>query len=175
MNHLNRVVRAMLRPGLDEGPSALGLLRAGVGYVFITSGALKFLFENQGPIRFARLGFPAGVAYFVGAVEIVCGVLVLLGFFARLAALPLVIDMAVAIATTKMPLLFGAGPEPIAAAPKTGLLAFAYQARLDIAMFLACGTIVLVGAGFWSVDAWLAKKRVEGQILDRTRAETATS
>jgi len=46
--------------------------------------------------------------------------------------------MVIAIVTTKLPLLFGAGPEPVAAPPKTGFWAFAYQARLDVTMLTAC-------------------------------------
>ncbi len=149
---------SLLRPQA-EGPRALILLRAAVAFVFLSSGALKFLFENQGVGRFAKIGLPPQLAYFVGAVEVLGGALVLLGLFTRLAALPLVVDMLVAIATTKLPLITGPGPEPVAANPKTGLLAFAYQARLDLAMLLCCAAIALVGAGAWSLDAWLAKRR----------------
>ncbi len=160
-----------LRPSLGDAPRARALLRGAIGFVFVTSGALKFLFDNQGPGRFAKIGVPPNLAYFVGAVEIVGGALVLLGLFARLAALPLVVDMVVAIVTTKLPLLTGAGPEPVGAAPKTGFLAFAYQARLDVAMLLACAYVVAVGAGLWSLDAWMAKRRVASRLVDRARAE----
>jgi uncharacterized membrane protein YphA (DoxX/SURF4 family) len=164
-----------LRPTAGDPPRGRVLLRSAVGFVFLTSGALKFLFDNQGPGRFAKLGLPPSMAYFVGAVEVVGGALLLLGLFTRLAALPLVIDMVVAIVTTKLPLLVGPGPEPVAAPPKTGLFAFAYQARLDITMLLACAYLVLVGAGALSLDAWRAKKRVEERIVDRARAEPRTA
>jgi len=155
----SRTLSSFFRPDA-EGPRALLFLRAAVAFVFISSGALKFLFENQGPGRFAKIGLTPQLAYFVGAVELVCGALILLGLFARLAAIPLVFDMLVAIVTTKLPLLSGPGPEPIAANPKTGFLAFAYQARLDLAMLLCCAFLVAAGAGLWSLDAWLAKKRL---------------
>jgi hypothetical protein len=48
----------------------------------------------------------------------------------RLASVPLIVDMLVALITTKLPLLFGAGLEPVSAMPKIGFWAFAYQARL---------------------------------------------
>ena len=64
--------------------------------------------------------------------------------------------MMVALGTTKLPLLFGAGPEPVAAMPKVGFWAFAYQARLDAAMLVACAYLVAVGAGLWSLDAILS-------------------
>jgi putative oxidoreductase len=120
-------------PG-DPSSRAAVLLRGAVGSVFLVSGATKFLFDNQGPGRFAKIGFPAAheLASFVGGVEIVCGALLVVGLLTRLAAVPLIVDMVVALVTTKVPLLFGAGPEPVAAPPKIGFWAFAYQARLRV-------------------------------------------
>lgn len=153
----------MWKRTIDETPSAGGanlLPRLAVGFVFIVSGILKFLFENQGMGRFAKLGFPApaALAGFVGAVEIAGGLLILLGLFTRLAAIPLMLDMVVALATTKLPLLYSAGPEPVAALPKQGLWAFAYQGRLDLTMLLTCGFLLATGAGAWSLDAWRSRR-----------------
>lgn len=135
--------------------SATAWVRVVVGLVFMVSGAMKFVFDNAGPGRFAKIGFPmpAEVSSFVGLVEIVAGGLLVLGLFARLAALPLIFDMAVALATTKVPLLFGGGPEIPAAAPKAGFWAFAYQSRLDLTMMVLCFYVVAVGAGLFSLDA----------------------
>jgi uncharacterized membrane protein YphA (DoxX/SURF4 family) len=140
------------------------LVRVSVGFVFITSGLVKFAFENQGEVRFLKLGFrsPEATAYFVGGLEIAAGVLLVLGLLTRLAAIPLAIDMGVAIVTSKLPLLFGPGPEPVAAAPKVGLWAFAYVARLDLTMLLLVLFLGLVGAGALSVDAWLLKRLAPG-------------
>jgi putative oxidoreductase len=156
--------------GSLESRSTL-VLRAAVGGVFLVSGATKFLFDNQGAGRFAKIGFPAAseVASFVGATEIACGALLVVGLLTRLAAVPLAIDMVVALATTKVPLLFGAGPEPVAAPPRTGFWAFAYQARLDATMLLACVYIVAIGAGLWSIDALRARRRWEGALLGKVR------
>jgi putative oxidoreductase len=149
--------------GDDERPAtaATVLVRVAVGGVFLTSGAIKFVHANQGVGRFVKIGIPAPelMATFVGGVEVVAGAMILAGCLTRLAAVPLVIDMVVAIATSKVPLLFGAGPEPVAAPPKTGLWAFAYQARLDSTLLLAALFLLIVGAGAWSVDAWLARRR----------------
>jgi uncharacterized membrane protein YphA (DoxX/SURF4 family) len=144
----------------SNAPTATLLVRATVGFVFLTSGTVKFIFENQGEGRFAKLGFHAAeaTAYFVGTVEIVAGAMLLVGLLTRLAAIPLVIDMAVAIVTSKLPLLFGPGPEPLAAAPKVGLWAFAYVARLDVTMLLLVLFLAAAGAGAYSVDAWLWKR-----------------
>jgi uncharacterized membrane protein YphA (DoxX/SURF4 family) len=168
MSPLPRALTFLLAPASPAGSaSSTGsqaadtLLRAAVGGVFLVSGTLKFLFDNQGGGRFAKIGLPAPheLAAFVGTVEVACGALVLLGLFVRLAAVPLVIDMLVALATTKVPLLFGPGPEPVAAPPRTGLLAFAYQARLDMTMLLACVYLIIVGAGLWSLDALRSRRR----------------
>ena len=169
---MNKLVSFFLQKGAVEGSRPVAAIRAITGSVFVVSGLLKFLYENQGVGRFTKIGLPSPelVAPFVGAVEIVFGTLLMVGLFTRVAAIPLAIDMVVAIATTKMPLLFGAGPEPVAAAPKTGFLAFAYQARLDMTMLVACGYLVAVGAGILSLDAWLARRNSERKLLGTVRS-----
>jgi putative oxidoreductase len=148
--------RWLFRSGGGCAPPATILIRLAVGGVFFASGLIKFLYANQGAGRFAKLGIPAPefMANFVGVVEIVAGLLLVVGLATRLAAIPLVFNMLVAIFTSKLPLLFGPGPEPVAAAPKIGLWAFVYQARLDSTMLLGCLFLFAVGAGAWSLDAW---------------------
>ncbi|MBI3248678.1 MAG: DoxX family protein [Deltaproteobacteria bacterium] len=85
------------------------------------------------------------MAPFVGVCEIVYGVLVLIGLLTRLAAIPLIIDMLVALSTTKIPLLL-----------KSGFWAMTHEARVDYALLLGLIFLFLVGAGAWSVDAPLA-------------------
>jgi putative oxidoreductase len=164
---LHRFVAFFCRPTIGHPSKALILPRLAVGGVFLASGLIKLVFPNQGPGRFAKLGlpFPGELAYFVGGIEVLCGCLLIVGLMVRLAAIPLVVDMVVAIATTKMPLLVGPGPEPVAALPKMGLWAFAYQARLDLTMLLACLFLVAIGSGLLSVDALLARRRWEGRLL----------
>ncbi len=127
---------------------ATAALRAVVGFVFIVSGATKFLFDNLGPARFAKIGLPAPaqLSAFVGTVEIIAGSCLVLGLFVRQAAIPLIVDMVVAIVTTKLPLLVGSGPEIPGAPPKAGFWAFAYQARLDLTMLVACVFLVAIGS-----------------------------
>src|SRR5271170_677280 len=148
--------RWLHRPGGGSAPPATILIRLAVGGIFFASGLIKFLYANQGAGRFAKLGIPAPefMANFVGVVEIAAGLLLAVGLATRLAAIPLVFNMLVAIGTSKLPLLFGPGPEPVAAAPKVGLWAFAYQSRLDFTMLLGCLFVFAVGAGAWSLDAW---------------------
>ena len=87
-------------------PAAVVLIRLMVGGVFLSEGIQKFLFaDDVGAGRFARIGIPSPemMGPFVGVVEIVCGALILLGFLTRLAAIALLIDILVAIFSTKVP------------------------------------------------------------------------
>jgi len=131
-------------------PASVVLVRLAVGAVFLSEGVQKFLFPaDLGAGRFAKIGIPApGVtAPFVGVVEIVCGLLILVGLLIRLAAVPLIIDMLVAISTTKVPLL-----------AKSGFWAAAHEARVDFAMLLCLAFLLAAGAGPLSADARLSSK-----------------
>jgi putative oxidoreductase len=169
--HVRNLSTFLARPSIGQPTRATLFVRVAVGSVFLTSGFVKFLFDNQGSGRFAKIGLPhaPALAAFVGTTEVVCGTLVILGLLVRLAALPLVVDMMVALVTTKLPLLFGAGPEPVAAAPRTGLWAFAYQARLDVTMLLACVFLVVAGAGLFSLDAMLSRRRWQARLMGDPR------
>lgn len=173
MNPIARLLSHFLRPSVGTAPPATLTIRAATGGVFLVSGILKFLFNNQGAGRFAKIGLPAPeqLAAFVGTVEIVCGALLVLGLLTRLASLPLIADMVVAIAITKIPLLFGAGPEPVGAPPKIGFWAFAYQARLDLTMLSAACYLLVVGAGLWSLDGVLSRRRWAESLLGRIRQD----
>src|ERR1017187_2966812 len=85
---------------------ALLLIRVLVGWVFVSEGIQKFVFPAQlGVGRFEKIGipFPHVMGPFVGSVEIVCGSLLLIGLFTRVAVVPLLGVILVAIATTKLP------------------------------------------------------------------------
>lgn len=80
------------------------IIRLIVGAVFLSEGIQKFLFPAiRGAGRFEKIGLPSPefLGSFVGAFEILCGVLILIGLFSRLASIPLIIIMLVAFATTK--------------------------------------------------------------------------
>ncbi|HEX3436743.1 MAG TPA: DoxX family protein [Pseudacidobacterium sp.] len=121
------------------------LLRIFVGWVFLSEGIQKFLYPAAlGTGRFAKIGipYPQFMAPFVGVVEIVCGTLLILGLFTSLATVPLLIDIAVAIATTKFPMLM-----------KQGFWAAMHESRTDFCMLLGLIAIALLGAGRFSLDA----------------------
>jgi putative oxidoreductase len=133
-----------------DAPPAVTLIRLILGAVFLSEGMQKFLFPDElGVGRFMKIGIPAPavMAPFVGVCEIVFGALILLGLFTRVAAIPLIIAMLVAISTTKVPLLL-----------KSGFWAMAHEARVDYSMLLGLIFLLMVGAGAWSVDVRLAVK-----------------
>jgi len=118
-----------------------------VGAVFLSEGIQKFLYSaDLGVGRFVKIGmpFPQVTAPFVGVIEIVCGTLILLGLLTRLAAIPLIIDMLVAISSTKIPILL-----------KSGFWAMAHESRTDFSMLLGSIFLLITGAGLWSIDARL--------------------
>ncbi len=140
-----------------DGQRANLVVRLLVGLVFLPEGIKKFLFPEQwGSGRFARIGIPAPqvMAQFVGAVEIACGVLLLVGLVTRLAALPLLADILVAIATTKLPLLWRA----TAVASKVGFWSMQAESRTDYAMLMGLVFLALAGPGPLSLDARLARR-----------------
>ena len=126
-------------------------IRCLVGGVFFPEGVKKFLFAAQwGAGRFARIGIPAPqvMAPFVGAVEIVCGLLVLLGLLTRLATVPLLVDICVAIATTKIPLLWRA----TAVSANVGFWSMQAESRTDYAMLMGLLFLLFAGGGWLSLD-----------------------
>ena len=96
---------------------------------------------------------------FVGSIEITCGALIVIGLLTRLAAIPLIIDMLVAITSTKIPILLGHRfwRFSVSKLPSYGFWAMAHEARTDFAMFLGSIFLLIVGAGAWSVDAHLRR------------------
>jgi putative oxidoreductase len=143
------------------------LIRLLVGAVFLSEGIQKFLFADaQGAGRFAKIGIPAPdtIGLFVGCVEIVCGALLIIGMLTRLAAIPLIIDISVAIISTKLPILLGHGFWGFSL-PKLanyGFWSMAYEARTDFCMLLGSLFLLIVGAGKkWSLDARVTRERAE--------------
>jgi putative oxidoreductase len=146
-----------------DAPAAVVLIRVAVGVVFLTEGVQKFLYPDElGVGRFLKIGIPAPevMGPFVGAVEIVCGGMVILGLLTRMAAIPLIINISTAILSTKIPVLFGHGFWGFALAklPRHGFLSMMHEARTDFSMLLGLLFLLIVGAGVWSVDAKLGSK-----------------
>jgi putative oxidoreductase len=135
-------------------PSAVLVVRFLVGGVFLLEGMKKFLFVEQwGAGRFARIGIPSPqiLGPFVGTVEIVCGLLLLAGLLTRIASIFLIVDISVAIASTKIPILLKSGFWPMEA-----------EARTDYSMLMGLVFLLIVGAGTWSLDARLSSRSDHG-------------
>jgi len=120
-----------------------------VGAVFLSEGIQKFLFADKlGSGRFAKIGLPSPefLGSFVGVFEIMCGILVLIGFMTRLASIPLIIIMLVAFATTKSEVL-----------AHDGFWEMLHGSRTDWAMLIGAIFLLIAGAGRWSVDEKFTK------------------
>jgi putative oxidoreductase len=139
------------RLAASTAPPATVLIRLMVGAVFLSEGLQKFLFPGAlGVGRFLKIGLPHPelLAPMVGAFEVICGCLVLVGLLTRLATVPLITIMVVAIITTKLPILLD-----------RGLWAAAHESRTDLSMLLGSMFLLLVGAGPAALDRLLAAGR----------------
>jgi putative oxidoreductase len=129
------------------------LSRLVIGGVFVNAGWNKLQNLERVTQFFAGLGlpFPELQAPFVASVELVCGALVLVGLATRLAALPLIGTMVVALATALAPKLDG------------------LQSALGLAETLylvLLVQLVLGGGGALALDRWAAPAlRLRGRPL----------
>lgn len=132
--------------------AAILAIRLLVGSIFFLEGIKKFIFPEQwGAGRFARIGIPSPhvMGPFVGTFEIVCGLLVILGLWTRLAAVPLLCVISTAIVTTKFPVLF-----------KSGFWSMEDIARTDYSMLMALIFLLFAGSGSLSLDARMSGKKI---------------
>jgi putative oxidoreductase len=123
---------------------AILLIRILVGWVFLSEGIQKFVFpEALGVGRFIKIGipWPQFMAPFVGVVEILCGTLLLLGLLTGLATIPLLIDICVALYSTKIVTL-----------AKNGFWSTLHEARTDVSMLLGLLFLLIVGGGSLAID-----------------------
>jgi putative oxidoreductase len=157
---MNNQISWLLHPPLD-GPRATILIRVMAGTVFLWEGILKFVYANQGVGRFTKLGFPA--PYFIATadawLEIVGGILIVSGLLTRLIAIPFIIEMLVAMASTKIPMYLGTSPLPLPPVPpQIGFWAVLHEIRSEYAQLASCAFLLWAGPGRWSLDALLARR-----------------
>lgn len=142
---------SLFRVFRPDGPAALAIVRAAVGLVFLSEGIQKFLFPGDlGPGRFAKIGIPAPeiLAPLVGTLEIVGGIALLIGLFARVFSVPLLFNMLVAITSTKLVTM-----------GKNGFWKTAHEARTDLLMIAGLLLVLTLGPGRRSLDARITRSR----------------
>ncbi|HEV2547971.1 MAG TPA: DoxX family protein [Stellaceae bacterium] len=150
---------------ITRAPGWSILVRLLVGIVvFLPEGIQKLAFPDiLGAGRFANIGipYPDLMGPFVGIVEIACGTLIILGLFTRLAAIPLIIVMVVAIASTKVPIWLGHEfwVFHLPKLPRYGFWSMMHEARADLDMLLGSLYLLIAGGGAWSLDAALVRDR----------------
>ena len=134
----------------DTADGGAGLLRRGNSEIFVSRdsgcGTIRAESESRRLARWRTL---------LALVEIACGALIVLGLFTRLAAIPLLIDISVAIASTKIPILLGHGywRFHLSQLSRHGAWAMFSEARTDFSMLLGLVFLLIVGAGPLSLDA----------------------
>jgi len=158
---MKKIVNWFLNPPVT-GQSTILIIRLMAGGVFFWEGILKFVYVNQGVGRFTKLGFPfpAATAHFIAAGEIIGGVLLIFGLLTRITAFYFIIQMVVAVLSTKIDLYLGTSPLPLPPAPpKTGIWAVLHEIRSDYAQILTCLFLLLEGPGRRSVDFILSTSK----------------
>ncbi len=159
---------------ITDAPAASVLVRIMTGSVFLSEGIQKFLYpEDLAAGRFTKIGIPSPeiMGPFVGGCEVICGALLIVGFLTRVAAIVLLIDISVAIVSTKIPVLLGHGfwGFSLMKLPRYGFWSMMHEARTDFSMWLGLLFLLIVGAGRWSFDAtWMrGRSRSPWQIASR--------
>jgi putative oxidoreductase len=157
-------VTSMRELFITDAPAATVLVRLMTGSVFLSEGIQKFLYpEDLAAGRFTKIGIPSPeiMGPLVGGCEVVCGALLIVGFLTRLAAIVLLIDISVAIVSTKIPVLLGHGfwGFSLMKLPRYGFWSMMHEARTDFSMWLGLLFLLIVGAGRWSFDATWTRGR----------------
>jgi len=150
-----RLVQFALQGSSDLEQYAILLVRVSIGLFFVISGANKLFVTGSRRTMYetlvgAKVPFPQLMTYFVSSVEFVGGSLLTVGFLSSVACVVLLVDMLVAILTTK---LF-AMPKGLSLLNR--LDDFLYLPEVLYVLFFIW--LICSGPGKFSVDCWLAGK-----------------
>ena len=151
---MKKITHWFLHPPVT-GQSTILIIRLMAGSVFFWEGILKFVYVNQGVGRFTKLGFPypETTAHFIAVGEIIGGLLLIFGLFTRAVAFYFIIQMIVAVLTTKIALYLGTSPLPLPPSPpKSGIWAVLHEIRSDYAQILCSLFLLIEGPGRKSID-----------------------
>jgi putative oxidoreductase len=141
------MLRKLTQTRDDMAPVFVQLM---VGAVFLSEGIQKFLYPDlRGSGRFEKIGLPEPevLGPLVGSFEVLCGALILLGLFTRLAAIPTLIIMLMALASTKSAVL-----------ANDGFWAMMHGSRTDWAMLIGSLYLLRFGSGRYAVDPYIYSK-----------------
>ena len=150
-----RLVQFGLLGSSDLEQYAILLVRVALGLFFAVSGANKLFVAGSTQTMYetlvnAQVPFPHWMTYVVSAVEFVGGSLLAVGFLSSLACVALLVDMLVAILTTKLSAM-RKGLSPL-----NWLDDFLYLPEVLYVLFFIW--LLCSGPGKFSVDYWLAGK-----------------
>jgi len=150
-----RLIQFALSGSGDLEQYAILLVRVSLGLFFAISGANKlFVAGGTKPVYEtlvkAKVPFPHLMAYFVSGVEFVGGSVLTVGFLSSPACLALLVDMLVAILTTKL------SGMPKGLSPLNWLDDFLYLPEVLYVLFFTW--LLCSGPGKFSVDYWLTGK-----------------
>jgi len=134
---------------------AILLVRVSLGLFFAISGANKLFVAGSAQTMYetlveAKVPFPRVMTYFVSGVEFVGGSLLTVGFLSSPACVAFLVDMLVAILTTKLSAM------PKGLSPLNWLDDFLYLPEVLYVLFFIW--LICAGPGKFSVDYWLAGK-----------------
>jgi len=167
---MKRVINWFLNPPVT-GESTILIIRLMAGTVFFWEGILKFVYVNQGAGRFTKLGFPfpETTAHLIATGEIIGGLFLIFGLFTRITAFYFIVQMIVAVLSTKIDLYFGRSPLPIPPAPpKMGMWAVLHEIRSDYAQILTCLFLLIEGAGRRSLDFTISTSKEVYRITEKS-------
>jgi putative oxidoreductase len=154
-----RLVQFALVGSSDLEQYAILLVRVSLGLFFAISGANKLFVAGSTQTMYetlvkAEVPFPRLMTYFVSGVELVGGSLLIVGLLSSLACVALLVDMLVAILTTKL----SAVPKGLSPLNWVDDLLF-FPEVLYVLFFI---WLLCSGPGRFSVDYWLAGKLLRG-------------
>ena len=150
-----RLVQFALLGSSDLEQYAILLVRVSLGLFFAISGANKLFVAGSAQTMYetlveAKVPFPHLMTYFVSGVEFAGGSMLAVGFLSSLACVALLVDMVVAILTTKLSAM------PRRLSPLQWFDNFFYIPEALYVLFFIC--LICFGPGKFSVDYWLAGK-----------------